>query len=90
MLIRQISYCLAVQKYRSFTKAAEVCCVTQPTLSQQISSLEDYLGVRIFCRKTKPVGITHSGAILLEKAKEIDFLCKDFLVLSKHLSSGKK
>lgn len=90
MLLRQITYCLAVQEHRNFTKAAKVCHVTQPTLSQQIANFENLLGVQIFCRKVKPVRITLEGEILLKRAKEIDDLCQKFVALSRQLSSDVK
>ncbi len=68
MLLRQLEYILAVEKYKSFTKAADVCCVTQPTLSQQIRTLEDYLGIEIFDRTTLPIEPTRKGKMILEKA----------------------
>jgi len=71
MLLRQLEYILAVQKFKSFTKAADHCCVTQPTLSQQIKTLEDSLGIEIFNRGTIPVVPTTSGKIILEQATRV-------------------
>ena len=41
MTITQLHYVLAVAEQQNFTKAAEKCFVTQPTLSMQIQKLED-------------------------------------------------
>ncbi|MFN3852404.1 MAG: LysR family transcriptional regulator [Spirosomataceae bacterium] len=71
MLLRQLEYILAVEKYQSFTKAADACCVTQPTLSQQIRTLEDYLGVEVFDRTTLPIEPTRKGKMILDKAVSI-------------------
>ena len=43
MTITQLYYVLAVAEQQNFTKAAEKCFVTQPTLSMQIQKLEDEL-----------------------------------------------
>ena len=43
MTITQLYYVLAVAEHQNFTKAAEKCFVTQPTLSMQIQKLEDQL-----------------------------------------------
>lgn len=68
MLLRQLEYILAVQKLKSFTKAADHCCVTQPTLSQQIKTLEDSLGIEIFNRGNIPIVPTPAGKVILEQA----------------------
>ena len=41
MTIIQLEYLLAVANCGSFSQAAEVCFVTQPSLSMQIKSLEE-------------------------------------------------
>jgi len=45
MTITQLSYVLAVAENQNFTKAAQKCFVTQPTLSMQIQKLEDQLDI---------------------------------------------
>ena len=45
MTITQLKYALAIAEHKNFTKAAEKCFVTQPTLSTQIQKLEDELDV---------------------------------------------
>ncbi len=69
MLLRQLEYILAVDHHRSFTRAADVCCVTQPTLSQQIKVLEDHLAIEIFNRTQIPVEPTWQGQQILERAR---------------------
>ena len=71
MTIAQLKYLLAVAKHLNFTKAAQQCHVTQPTLSMQIQKLEDELGVIIFDRLRKPIKITEIGKKIIEQAKTI-------------------
>lgn len=71
MTIAQLKYLLAVAKHLNFTKAAQQCHVTQPTLSMQIQKLEDELGVVIFDRVRKPIKITEIGRKIIEQAKTI-------------------
>ena len=70
MTIIQLEYLLAVASCGSFSKASELCFVTQPSLSMQIKNLEEELGVVLLDRTKKPVVPTQVGAIVIEKAKE--------------------
>lgn len=55
MNIRDLEYIVAVHKTGHFSRAAELCAISQPTLSSQIKKLEDYLEVEIF-RRSKSQG----------------------------------
>lgn len=69
MNLRDLEYVLAVAETRHFGQAAERCFVSQPTLSGQIRKLEETLGVQIFERNNKHVGVTLIGAQILAHAK---------------------
>lgn len=71
MTITQLYYVLAVAEQQNFTKAAEKCFVTQPTLSMQIQKLEDELDVQIFDRSKKPIELTDVGRKIVNQAKNI-------------------
>ena len=71
MTITQLHYLIAVAEYQNFTLAAEKSFVTQPTLSMQISKLEEELGVRIFDRGTKPIRLTEVGLKIVEQARRV-------------------
>jgi len=71
MTITQLYYVLAVAENQNFTKAAEKCFVTQPTLSMQIQKLEDELGVLIFDRSKKPIELTDVGRKIVNQARNI-------------------
>ena len=70
MTIIQLEYLLAVANCGSFSLAAEHCFVTQPSLSMQVKSLEEELGVVLLDRSKKPVIPTEAGEVVLEKARE--------------------
>lgn len=70
MTIIQLEYLLAVANCGSFSKASELCFVTQPSLSMQIKNLEEELGVVLLDRSKKPVVTTQVGAMVVEKARE--------------------
>ena len=71
MTITQLYYVLAVAEHQNFTKAAEKCFVTQPTLSMQIQKLEDELEVQIFDRTKKPIELTDVGRKIVNQARNI-------------------
>lgn len=73
MNIQQLEYIVALDKYKSFSKAAESCFITQATLSTMVKKLEEELDLVIFDRKTNPIITTDSGIKILEEAKKVIF-----------------
>lgn len=70
MTIIQLQYLIEVANCGSFSAAAEHCFVTQPSLSMQVKSLEEELGVVLLDRSKKPVIPTEAGAIVIAQAQE--------------------
>lgn len=68
MEMNQLRYFLAVAQCGNFTRAAEQCHVSQPSLSQQIAKLERHLGQPLFHRLGRRVVLTDAGQLLMEKA----------------------
>ena len=71
MTLTQLSYIVAVDKYRHFATAAQKIYITQPTLSMQIQKLEEELGILIFDRSKSPVIPTEIGEKIIAQAKVI-------------------
>lgn len=71
MEIRILRYFLAVVREESITKAAEALHITQPTLSRQLSQMEEEIGVRLFDRGTRKIKLTNEGILLRRRAEEI-------------------
>ena len=71
MELRLLRYFLTVAKEQSFTKAAEQLHITQPTLSRQMTALEDELGITLFLRNGKRNTLTDEGILLKRRALEI-------------------
>lgn len=61
----QLRYVQAVARTSSFTKAADECFVTQPTLSSGIAQLEKELERQIFSRTTRKVALTEFGESIM-------------------------
>jgi DNA-binding transcriptional LysR family regulator len=69
MNLRQLRYLIAIADERSFTRAAERLLVAQPSLSQQIKSLEHELGGPLLERLPKGVRLTAAGKTFLPEAR---------------------
>jgi len=68
MDIRQLQYLAALAREKHFTRAAQACNVTQPTLSGRIRQLEQELGVPIVARGQRFIGLTPEGERVLKWA----------------------
>jgi len=68
MELNQLRYLVKLGELQNFSKAAEELYITQPTLSQQISRLEQELGVKLFERSTRKVVLTDIGKICVSYA----------------------
>ena len=71
MEFRHLRYFVAVAEEESVTRAAKKLHVTQPTLSRQISDLEDELGVALFDHSARAIGLTGVGRVFLEEARAV-------------------
>ncbi|WP_145903035.1 LysR family transcriptional regulator [Kitasatospora viridis] len=71
MQLQQLRYFAAVAETRHFTRAAERLHVAQPSLSQQIRSLERELGAELFHRGRGDTALTDAGQALLPLARRI-------------------
>lgn len=80
--IRDLKYLVSLADLNSFSKAAEACFVSQPTLSAQLKKLEEELGVTLFERSNKHVLITSIGKIIADKARAILQQCDDLKQLA--------
>ncbi|WP_434778930.1 LysR family transcriptional regulator [Neisseria sp. Ec49-e6-T10] len=71
MDIKVLRYFLALAKEESVTAAAQYLHLTQPTLSRQLSELEDKLGTQLFIRGSRKITLTDEGIRLRKRAEEI-------------------
>ncbi|MBN3723672.1 LysR substrate-binding domain-containing protein [Burkholderia sp. Ac-20379] len=71
MDIRQLRYFVNIVEYGSLGKAAEMLYVAQPSLSQQMSKLENDLGVALLIRSPQGVKPTPSGEALYRHARTV-------------------
>lgn len=71
MTLDQLKYAVEVQNWKNFSRAAEACNITQPSLSVQIAKLEEELDVTLFDRSRSKVEVTEYGEELLKQARVI-------------------
>src|SRR5262245_61822399 len=71
MELHQLRYFVAVAQTGNFTRAAEKCHVSQPSLSQQIQKLEHSLKQPLFHRLGRKAVLTDAGRLLLDRASAI-------------------
>ena len=70
MNLKDLQYFSSLAKHENFSRAAKECFVTQPTLSNQISKLEEELQLVLFERSNRKVNITEEGKLILEAAQK--------------------
>ncbi len=69
MNLRALQYFVKLADLRHFSKAADACFVSQPTLSTQIKKLEEELGVQLVERSPKMIMLTPVGEEIANRAR---------------------
>lgn len=63
-------------RHQSYTKAADELALTQSAVCRQIAALEDFVGVRLFRRSSRGVGLTDAGlrysALVSRRLSEVE------------------
>lgn len=71
MDFKQIEAFVSVVDNKSFSKAADLCFLTQPTISARILGLEKELGVRLVDRTGRETFLTDYGKVFYKYAIEM-------------------
>jgi DNA-binding transcriptional LysR family regulator len=71
VLLRQLEYLVALARERHFARAAEVCHVSQPALSEGLRKLEEELHVSLVRRDRRFEGLTPEGERIVVWAQRI-------------------
>jgi DNA-binding transcriptional LysR family regulator len=88
----QLHIFYTVAEKGSFSHAAQALHMTQPAVTMQVQSLEDYFGVKLFHRSTKKIELSEAGRALLPYAKRsIDLVRETEVAMSKftHMVEGR-
>src|SRR5436305_5757677 len=86
MEMHQVRYFLAVAQLLNFTRAADACHVTQPSLTRAIKQLEAELGGDLFRRERPASQLTELGPRMHTLLQQ----CYDAATGSRHLASSFK
>jgi LysR family hydrogen peroxide-inducible transcriptional activator len=71
MHLHQLKYFVSIVETGSITKAAERCFISQPSISQQLSKLEDSIGKKLFSRVKGKLVLTDAGHVMYKQALKI-------------------
>lgn len=71
MDIRLLTYYLKVAQVGNITRAAQQLHITQPTLSRQLTKLEEEVGAQLLTRSQHHLALTEAGVTFERRAKQI-------------------
>jgi len=75
--LQQLRILKAIATEKSFTRAAEVLYLSQPSLSKQIKTLEKNLDTSLINRESNKISLTKNGKVFLQYSERILALCEE-------------
>jgi DNA-binding transcriptional LysR family regulator len=88
MLDHRLKHVVAVAQKGSFTRAAEIACVTQSAITKSVADLERELGYPIFLRTSRGAVPTEDGREFVERASRLLEDAKDLIGKSRRKANG--
>jgi DNA-binding transcriptional LysR family regulator len=88
--LQQLRIIKAVATETSFTRAAEVLFISQPSLSKQLKTLESRLGIRLINRHKNKIYLSEAGELLLQYSERILALCEESCRALTDLQNGER
>lgn len=85
----QVKLFLKLAETLSFTRAADLCGVTQSAMSRNIKSLEDALGIQLFIRSTNKVSLTPAGRSIYSDWKNFYQYMEEAVYKGARIQEGK-
>ena len=71
MTIQQLEALIRIAEEGSFSRAAKVMCLTQPSITKHVQKLEEIVGSAVVERASGGVVLTAEGKVVLEYARKI-------------------
>lgn len=78
MNYRQLNYILKIAEEKNISSAAKKLYISQPSLSQLLSTVEKKIGSPIFDRSSSPLSLTYIGELYIKAARNILGISKQF------------
>ena len=88
--LQQLRIFKAIASEKSFTQAAEILFVSQPSLSRQVKTLENHLGILLLNRTTNQILLTEAGIVFLQYSERILALCEESCRALNNLKDGER
>ena len=88
--LQQLRILKAISSEKSFTKAAEILFISQPSLSKQIKLLENQLGILLINRTNNKISLTEAGKLFLQYSDRILALCEESCRALNDLQNGER
>ncbi|USG62023.1 LysR substrate-binding domain-containing protein [Sneathiella marina] len=86
--LRQLEYFISLAETGHFGEAANLCNVSQPTLSSQFKLLEDRLGATLIERNPGQISVTPTGRMILELSKTVFTAVNEIQNVAKNASGN--
>lgn len=71
MTLQQLKYIVTVAETGTFSKAAKVLLLSQPSLTKSVKDLEKEMGITIFDRTNKGISVSKEGEVFLGYARQV-------------------
>lgn len=88
MNTKQIRYAIMLSETLNFSQVADSLGISQPSLSKQIISLENELGIKLFDRNHSPMTLTPAGEYFVKHAQELLYKEEQLLKAIEGFQSG--
>lgn len=88
--LQQLRIFKAIASEKSFTQAAEILFVSQPSLSKQVKTLENHLGIVLLQRTGNKIVLTEAGVLFLQYVERILALCEESCRALNDLKDGER
>src|SRR6056300_1068253 len=88
--LQQLRIFKAIASEKSFTQAADILFVSQPSLSKQIKTLENRLGILLLNRTNNKISLTEAGTVFLQYSERILALCEESCRALNDLKDGER
>ena len=86
--LQQLRIIKAIASEKSFTRAAEILFISQPSLSKQVKLLENRLGILLINRESNKISLTEGGKLFLQYSERVLALCEESCRALNDLKNG--